>query len=233
MISKHGLEALLDKYGIRSQSILDFKRGRILAFGDYEQIDYALNYLIVDLSLKPRRIEKCPSVLYFGVNNLKENYEFLCSKGFNVLKLNDCLHVLSCEPEVLKDTYDYVSRWYGDDLVHYMTSVLSVPVSVINRIEEVSAGRLSKKGMLSIAATKTAAAENLKREFVGDVTDIGRIIDICSEYGIPYRDGGSVFERTSNEIKSIILTCEEHGIDYSKGGNLFKRTPFEIKEIIA
>ena len=52
--------------------ILDFKRGRILAFGDYEQIDYALNYLIIDLSITPRRIEKCPSVLYFGVNNLRE-----------------------------------------------------------------------------------------------------------------------------------------------------------------
>ena len=76
MISKHGLEDLLDKYGIRSKSILDFKRGRILAFGDYEQIDYALNYLIIDLNIKPRRIEKCPSVLYFGVNYLRDNYNF-------------------------------------------------------------------------------------------------------------------------------------------------------------
>ena len=232
MISKHGLEDLLKKYDVNAQSILDFKRGRILAFGDYEKIDYALNYLIIDLELRPRRIEKCPSVLYFGVNHLKENYDFLCSKGFNVLKLNDCLHVLSCEPEVLKDTYDYVSRWYGDDLVHYMTSVLSVPVSVINRIEEVCGGRLSKKGILSIAGTKTAAAENLKREFVGNVSDISKVIDLCIEYGIPYKDGGSVFDRTSSELKAIILTCEEHGIDYTKGGNIFKRTPFEIKENI-
>ena len=113
MISKYGLEALLEKYGIRSKSIFDFKRGRILNYGDYEKIDYALNYLITDLSIKPRRVEKCPSVLYFGVNYLRDNYEFLNSKGFNVLKLNDCLHVLSCEPEVLKDTYDYVNKWYA------------------------------------------------------------------------------------------------------------------------
>ena len=82
MISKHGLEALLDKYGIRSQSILDFKRGRILAFGDYEQIDYALNYLIVDLSLKPRRIEKCPSILYCGVYNIKNNLNCVIIKMY-------------------------------------------------------------------------------------------------------------------------------------------------------
>ena len=148
MISKHGLEDLLDKYGISSKSILDFKRGRILAFGDYEQIDYALNYLIIDLSIKPRRIEKCPSVLYFGVNNLRENYNFLREKSFDVLKLNDCLHILSCEPHVLQETYEYVLENYGDSLLD-VPSVLSVPVSVIKRIEEVCGGRLSKRGILS------------------------------------------------------------------------------------
>ena len=71
MISKQGLESLLAKYGISSSSILDYKMGRILVQGDYQKIDYALNYLITDLGINPRKIEKCSSVLYFGVNHLK------------------------------------------------------------------------------------------------------------------------------------------------------------------
>ena len=85
MIGELRLFELLNRYGVNPKNILDLKKDKVLSYGEYKSIEYVLEYLRTYLSIKARRIELCPSILYFGVENIKANYEFLESQGFNVL----------------------------------------------------------------------------------------------------------------------------------------------------
>ena len=64
---------IIDKYGLK---FTKERLEQILEYGKYKEIDYILNYLINDLHISPRSIEKCPSILYRKVSAVKENYEF-------------------------------------------------------------------------------------------------------------------------------------------------------------
>ena len=107
MIGELRLFELLNRYGVNPKNILDLKKDKVLSYGEYKSIEYVLEYLRTYLSIKARRIELCPSILYFGVENIKANYEFLESQGFNVLKLNNCFHILSCDTLRLRESFSY------------------------------------------------------------------------------------------------------------------------------
>ena len=138
MIGQYSLFKLLEEYGINPRNIEGYKKDKILTDGEYESILYVLEFLRNELNIKARRIEMCPSILYFGVQNIKKNYEYLSSQGFNISKINNCLHILNCNPIMLEETYLYVLRNYGEEYINMLPSVLSVPVTLLEDIEEIS-----------------------------------------------------------------------------------------------
>ena len=73
MIEAYTLESLLKKYGIDATKVIN-KNNNILEYGEYQDIDKTLNYLVKELHINARNIEKCPSIMYKAVNNIKENY---------------------------------------------------------------------------------------------------------------------------------------------------------------
>ena len=95
VFDENQLKDLLNKYGVDFYNIKSYKRDRILSYGKFDDIEKMLSYLIDVFGVNPSCIEKCPSILYFGVNNVKDNYEYLNSNSFDVLHSTDCLHILS------------------------------------------------------------------------------------------------------------------------------------------
>ena len=76
MIGEYLLTVLLEKYNIDASKVLR-KNSNILEYGEYIEIDKALNYLINELKISLANIEKCPSIMYFNVESIKENVSFL------------------------------------------------------------------------------------------------------------------------------------------------------------
>ena len=72
-------QVYVKKYGIDSAKIVK-KNSNVLSYGDYNDIDNTLNYLINTLNISTSEIEKCPSILYRNVNAIKSNIEFLKNK---------------------------------------------------------------------------------------------------------------------------------------------------------
>ena len=105
MITNYSLFQLLKKYGIEPLNILECKRDKILNYGEYAQIEEVLKFL-KDKLISSSSIEKCPSILYFNLDNIKGNYEFLCGNSFNNYVIGDCLHVLGTDKTCLKETYE-------------------------------------------------------------------------------------------------------------------------------
>ena len=125
MIEEYSLKLLCDKYGVSKENIVN-KNNNILTYGEYEDIDKTLDYLINELKVSKANIEKCPSILYRNVNAIKDNIDFLKQKDVSFSSIESCLHVLSSEPDSLKDTYDYVEENYGKKSINRNTSVLSL-----------------------------------------------------------------------------------------------------------
>ena len=166
MIEVSNLEKLLNKYGIDINKVLE-KNNVILQQGNYYDIDKTLNYLVNELKISPRNIEKCSSIMYRDVDNIRENYEFLKKMGVN--NINTRLHILSTNPKILKDTYKYVSDNYGISYINRFTSILRVPVSKIEAIEEI----LSDKSVIISAACSW-----------NTIDDIESIVDVCRKNNI-------------------------------------------------
>ena len=76
MIGEYLLTELLEKYNIDASRIIR-KNSNILEYGEYTRIDKTLNYLINELKVGTANIEKCPSIMYFNVESIKENVSFL------------------------------------------------------------------------------------------------------------------------------------------------------------
>ena len=125
MIEVYDLVQLLNKYNINGYNLLK-KNSYIIEKGYYYEIDKTLKYLINELNVDPKNIEKCPSILYLNVNAIKTNYEFLINTQLYQNNINTCLHVLSTEPSQLVETYNYVLDNYGIEVIRKITSILSV-----------------------------------------------------------------------------------------------------------
>ena len=135
MIEEYSLKLLCNKYGVSKENIVN-KNNNVLTYGEYEDIDKTLDYLINELKVSKANIEKCPSILYRNVNAIKDNIDFLKQNDVSFSSIESCLHVLSSEPDSLKDTYDYVEENYGKESINKNTSVLSCNKDLVIAVEK-------------------------------------------------------------------------------------------------
>ena len=150
MISEYNFEILCHKYNLSKDNFFK-KNSSILKQGKFQEIDATLNYLINDLNINVRNIEKCPSILYRDVKQIKGNVNFIKSKSLSFPNIETCLHVFSTESNELKKTYDYVFKNYGHQAIEKITSILSVSVDIISDVESLNIGFTNPIGNLAVA----------------------------------------------------------------------------------
>ena len=160
MISEYNFEILCHKYNLSKDKILK-NNSSILKQGKFQEIDETLNYLINVLNISVRNIEKCPSILYRNVKQIKENVNFLNSKNLSILNIESCLHILSTESDELKKTYDYVFKNYGLQAIEKITSILSVSVDIISDVESLNIGFTNPIGNLAVAVGVEFGSTNI------------------------------------------------------------------------
>ncbi|MBD9098549.1 hypothetical protein EGP98_02960, partial [bacterium] len=147
MIDEYTLKKICDKYDISSENIIN-KNNNILTHGEYLEIDKTLNYLINELKVSKKNIEKCPSILYRNVDAIKKNIDYLKQQNVSFSSIESCLHVLSAEPIDLKETYEYIEKNYGIEGINKNTSILSCNKDLIIEVEKLE---LDKEWNLAIA----------------------------------------------------------------------------------
>lgn len=212
MIEAYTLESLLKKYGIDATKVIN-KNNNILEYGEYQDIDKTLNYLVKELHINARNIEKCPSIMYMAVNNIKENYEFLITTKINTGNIETTLHILNTNPKNLKETYNYVLNNYGIEYINRTTSILSTSIDRIKQLE----GLFNDKSLVISAAISR-----------NNMDEIKKIIDVCKKNNISIT--GNVFKKTSEDIEKIIKVYIENNIPVT--GNVFKKPAEEIEKSI-
>ena len=213
MIEAYTLESLLKKYGIDTNKVLN-KNNNILEYGEYQDIDRTLNYLVNELHIKARNIEKSPSIMYYAVNNIKENYNFLVKSKINISNIETTLHILSTNPKDLKDTYNYILNNYGIEYINRTTSILSINIDRIKQIETF----LKEKSLVISASISRLSIDEIRENII-----------VCQKYSIPVT--GSVFKQTSEEIEKIVAICNKYSILVT--GSVFLKTSKEIEKIVA
>lgn len=164
MIEELSLRNLLKQYNFSDQEIKNIisTNDKLLTLGEYHEIDATLSYLINELKVAKENIIKCPSIMYFETANIKENVAFLQEKNLHFSSLATCLHVLSTNPKQLQDTFDYVSRNYGVEVINKTTSILNVPLSKILAIEALHIPVKNKNDLISIASGRNNIKEILE-----------------------------------------------------------------------
>ena len=149
MISEYTLKMLCDKYNLSVSKIVN-KNNNILEYGNFLNIDRTLDYLINVLTISTKNIEKCPSILYRNVDGIKQNVEFLKKQDIHFSNVESCLHVLSSDPNELKETYNYVAENYGVNAINKNTSILSCSIEIIKEVENLNLN-IERNSNLSIA----------------------------------------------------------------------------------
>ena len=214
MIGVDLLKLLLEGYGIDPNKVIK-NNENVLVKGNYDEIESVIKYLIGELKISPKNIEKAPSILYFNVSAIRKNVEFLQKQHISFSNVETCLHVLNTEPFQLEETYNYIMDNYGVKFINEITSILRVNVERIKEIEKLA---LDKDTTLSAAISRLS------------IDDIVADVQICRENNVDLKDNVTVFNRTADEIKDIIEVCREKNIDPK--GNVFERTADEIKDIV-
>ena len=158
MIGEYTLKILCDKYNILSENVIN-KNNNILTYGEYLDIDKTLNYLINELKVSKKNIEKCPSILYRNVDAIKKNIDYLKQQNVSFSSIESCLHVLSTEPIDLKDTYKYIEENYGIEAINKNTSILSCNKDSIIEVEKLE---LDKEWNLAIVVGIDFASTTLE-----------------------------------------------------------------------
>ena len=214
MINESKLKEICDTYKIDYDKLVN-NNENVLKNGEYYSICYVLDFLRDELNIEPRNIEKCPSILYRNIENIKSNYEFLKNEQITKYSVEGCLHILSTEPTELKRTYQYIMQNYGIRYLNARTTILRIPVDRIKNIE-IKFPELKKKNVLQAAYSRRT------------IEEIEKIIEVCKKNKIEIT--GSVFQRTAEEIEEIVNACRENGIEPT--GTVFQRTVEEIEKII-
>ena len=214
MIGVDLLKLLLEGYGIDPNKVIK-NNENVLVKGNYDEIESVIKYLIGELKISPKNIEKAPSILYFNVSAIRKNVEFLQKQHISFSNVETCLHVLNTEPFQLEETYNYIMDNYGVKFINEITSILRVNVERIKEIEKLA---LDKDTTLSAAISRLS------------IDDIVADVQICRENNVDLKDNVTVFNRTADEIRDIIEVCQEKNIDPK--GAVFKRTADEIKDIV-
>ena len=215
MIGYVDLKKLLISYGIDYTKVVS-KNDNVIEFGEYRQIKEVLDYLIGELKIFPKSIEKCPSVLYFNVGAIKENYEFLKNTPITISNINSCLHILCADPIELRKTYEYILNNYGISVLNRQTSILSKNVDDIKKYEYKFKNIMSNDVILSALISKK------------DMDEIEKIVLVCQKYNIAIT--GSVFSKKAEEIEKIVLVCKKYNLEIS--GSVFNKTAEEIEKIV-
>ena len=210
MIEQTDLMKLLESYKIDYKKVMTDK---VLDKGEYFGIKHVLEYLVNELKIYPKNIEKCPSILYLNVNEVRKNYEFLKQQKINISDVETCLHVLSTDNKDLKETYYYVLENYGLMTINRTTSILRCKKDRIIDIEKYG---LSKDVTISASVSRRT------------IYEIEKIIEICKKYNIEIT--GSVFKQNAEEIEKIVEICKKYNIEIK--GNVFLKSAEEIEKII-
>lgn len=210
MIEQTDLMKLLESYKIDYKKVMTDK---VLDKGEYFGIKHVLEYLVNELKINPKNIEKCPSILYLNVNEVRKNYEFLKQEKINISDVETCLHVLSTDNKDLKETYYYVLENYGLMTINRTTSILRCKKDRIIDIEKYG---LSKDVTISASVSRRT------------IYEIEKIIEICKKYNIEIK--GNVFLKSAEEIEKIIKVCKTYNIEIT--GSVFHKSAEEIEKII-
>ena len=236
MIEQTDLMKLLESYKIDYKKVMTDK---VLDKGEYFGIKHVLEYLVNELKIYPKNIEKCPSILYLNVNEVRKNYEFLKQQKINISDVETCLHVLSTDNKDLKETYYYVLENYGLMTINRITSILRCNKDRIINIEKYG---LSKDVTISASVSRRTIYEIEKIirickkyniEITGSVfkqnaEEIEKIIEVCKKYNMEITS--SVFLRSAEEIEKITEVCKKYNIEIT--GSVFLRSAEEIEKII-
>ena len=205
MIGEYTLKILCDKYNISSENVIN-KNNNILTYGEYLEIDKTLNYLINELKVSKKNIEKCPSILYRNVDAIKKNIDYLKQQNVAFSSIEFCLNVLSSEPIDLKDTYKYIEENYGIEVINKNTSILSCDKDLIIEVEKLG---LDKSWNLAIAVGIDFGYSTLEK-----------VIDIINSE--EYKEHPELFTSTTlahakiKDIKDIL-----HSEEYKEHPELF------------
>ena len=196
MIEKYTLKLLLEEYNIDSVKLIH-KNNNILTYGEYQKIKATLDYLINDLKVDTKNIEKCPSILYRNPGEINSNINFLQKNGVKFQNIETCLHVLSTELQQLSSTYEYVKENYGIDVIDKVTSILAVSKNKIISIEKLNIPLKNKNDIISIAIGRNG------------VKEIQEIINSAEFKEYPELFTSQVLARASlEEIQEIINSSE-------------------------
>ena len=214
MIEERKLAEICEKYKMDCEELIK-TNPNILIYGNEQDIVYVLNFLKEELNIDSKNIEKCPSILYFAIENIKHNYKFLKDKEIRNYDVETCLHILSTEPRDLEVTYNYILKNYGVDYLSQITSILSVKDDRIIDIET-NCKELEKMQVLQAAVSRRS------------IEEIKQIVEVCKANGIELT--GSVFKRTAEEIGKIVEVCNKNDIEPT--GTVFQRTAEEIEKIV-
>lgn len=199
MIGELTLNNLLKKYNFSNQDIAEVinTNNCILTNGEYHEINLTLDYLINKLKVDKQNIIKCPSIMYLGVENIKENVDFLQQKGIKFSSIASCLHVLSTPYQQLQNTYNYVAANCGIEVINKITSILRVPIEKIVAIESLHIPLKNKSDLITIATGKNS------------ITEIKRIVESAEFKNYPDLFSPTVLAFSNLErIKEIIRSPE-------------------------
>ena len=210
MIEQTDLMKLLESYKIDYKKVMTDK---VLDKGEYFGIKHVLEYLVNELKIYPKNIEKCPSILYLNVNEVRKNYEFLKQQKINISDVETCLHVLSTDNKDLKETYYYVLENYGLMTINRTTSILRFKKDRIIDIEKYG---LSKDVTISASISRRT------------IYEIEEIIEVCKTYNIEIT--GSVFHKSADEIEKIVEICKKYNIEIT--GSVFLKSAGEVEKIV-
>ena len=238
MIGVDLLKLLLERYGIDPNKVIK-NNENVLVKGNYDEIESVIKYLIGELKISPKNIEKAPSILYFNVSAIRKNVEFLQKQHISFSNVETCLHVLNTDPFQLEETYNYIMDNYGAKFISEITSILRVNVERIKKIEKLDLDKdITLSAAISLLSIENIIADvQICREnnvkitstvFNRTADEIKDIIDVCKENNVAQK--GTVFFRTADEIKDIIETCRENNVDITD--SVFRRSTNEIEDII-
>ena len=240
MITEERLKQICEEYNINCEQLIK-TNPNILEYGNENDILYVLDFLKKELNIDSKNIEKCPSILSFGIDNIKDNYRFLQEKEINEDDVETCLHILSTEPIELKKTYEYIEKEYGVEYLNKYTSILRTNVERIKDIEDqftefnkiqVLQASISRRNIEELENIVEVCRENgIKPEgtvFKRTAEEIEKIVEVCKENEIGIT--GSVFMKSAEEIEKIVEVCKENEIEIT--GTVFQRTAKEIEKIV-
>lgn len=193
------LQEILEAYNIDTKILYYFKED--LDSLSVKNIDKILSFLINN-NVSSKTIENCPSILSGEFNDIKINYEYLKKEGFNISKINNCIHILIENPESIKNTLKYLREHYDDALINKKLSILSKDINDIKEIEK----SLKKYDnyddlLLSIIIDSN---ENINYD---------QIFKICNIYNV--KVNSKIFKHSFDNLKEKLELSKDLNIPFS------------------